>query len=195
MCQHWILVYWLPIRSLISESRGGRRQGWEPEALEEVKRLICQHLCRLTVRPVSKLFVVNSHKYYSLISMSFQAQLSPDPHTHRMLLLKTSDREKMATKLFMSNPTLWPCLFSHEVENEFYIPNHEKLPLDCLLTELVAQSLFPFSAPPFDHRRLENKSTRQAWPKYVLWTDSFTTICKWDSLVPTLIIPYQLGWV
>lgn len=103
----------------------------------------------------------------------------------------------MATKLFIGLLHSLTLSFSHEVEMDLYIPNHEKTHLDCFL---VSQSLWSkvcsyVSVPPLSHRRLESKRVRQPWPKSVLWTDSFTTICKWDPVVPTLIIPYQLEWV
>lgn len=156
------------------------------------------HLCRLTVRPVSKLWVCcqQSQILFPFWHVLPSPALPISTHTHRMLLLKTIVVEwKDGYQAIYEQPHSLTLSFSHEVEMEFYIPNHEKSHLHCLLTELVAKSLFPLSAPPFSHRRLESKSARQPWPKHVLWTDSFTTMCKWDSLVPTLIIPYRLEWV
>lgn len=134
-------------------------------------------------------------QYYPLSRMFPQAQLSPYPYAQDPLM--KNDRGKMvAPKLFIGLPHSLILSFSHEVEMDLYIPKHEKSHLDCLL---VSQSLWSevcsyVSVPPLSHR-LESKRVRQPWPKSVLWTDSFTTICKWDPVVPTLIIPSQLRWV
>lgn len=70
----------------------------------------------------------------------------------------------VATKLFIGLPHSLTRSFSHEVEMDLYIPNHEKSHLDCLL---VSQSLWSevctyVSVPPLSHRRLESKSVGKA---------------------------------
>lgn len=96
--------------------------------------------------------------------MSFQAQLSRDLHTHTgRSLLKTIVIVKRWPPNYLRVIPLFDTLFSHEVEIEFYIPNHEKSHLDCLRTEPKACSQWVHHHWP---QRLESKSARkQAWSK------------------------------